>query len=62
MMAVGTALLRALRLPFGLPFGREHYVVPMPSASTKCNVECSLEADGTGVPSLPTHGQFLAFA
>ncbi|MBQ9218157.1 MAG: hypothetical protein IJ160_08325 [Muribaculaceae bacterium] len=34
---VGTALLRALRLPFGLPFGREHFVVPMPSASTKGN-------------------------
>ena len=32
LMAVGTALLRALRLPFGLPFGREHFVVPMPSA------------------------------
>ena len=27
LMAVGTALLRALRLPFGLPFGREHFVV-----------------------------------
>ena len=32
-LVVGTALLRALRLPFGLPFGREHFVVPMPSAA-----------------------------
>ena len=50
---VGTALLRALRLPFGLPFGREHFVVPVPSASGQHSTLPFVEADGIGMPSLP---------
>ncbi|MBO6251745.1 MAG: hypothetical protein J6N71_10410 [Muribaculaceae bacterium] len=32
------ATIAALRLPFGLPFGREHFVVPEQSRSLSPNI------------------------
>ena len=39
-----TGTIAALRLPFGLPFGREHFVVPEQSSPT-CSLSPNLGED-----------------